>query len=357
MKNSDIARLRLYNQQISVSKFTRPADIIAWLGAVQAQDYLGALWAVGLRCQQASETTVEKAIADKTIVRTWPMRGTIHFVAAEDARWMLELLATRIISRSAGRLRELELDEATLTRSKKLLVKTLQGGKQMRRDALYQLLDKSGISSANQRGIHILSHLSQQGILCGGVREGKQYTFTLLDEWAPNAIKMERDAALAEITRRYFTSHGPATIQDFMWWSGLTTTEAKAGIAMAKSHLIEETIENRSYWLSPSTQLPKEKSPTIYLLPPYDEYTVAYRDRSAVLTPPHNHVNSGNGIFSPIIVLNGQVVGIWKRAIKKDKVVISKNLFASDFTKAENRAFEAAANRYAEFLGMTAIVS
>jgi hypothetical protein len=359
MKNSDIAQLRLYNQQISVSKFNHPADCIAWLGAVQAQDYLGALWAVGLRSQQSSEAAVEKAIADKTIVRTWPMRGTIHFVAASDARWMLELLAPRVLSRSKGRLKQLELDETTLARSRKLLTKTLQGGKQMRRDALYRLLERSGISTAGQRGIHILAQLSQEGILCSGAREGKQHTFTLLQEWAPNARKMERDEALAEITRRYFTSHGPATLQDFMWWSGLTSTDAKAGIAMAKPHLVEDNMESQTYWLSPSTLGPREKSPAIYLLPPFDEYTVAYKDRTAVLNSEHNrHVNTGYGIFAPIIVLNGQVVGSWKRAIKKDKVEISKNLFTSDeFTKAENRAFDTAVNRYAEFLGMTAILS
>jgi hypothetical protein len=358
MKRADITHLRLNNQQITVTQFTRPADAVAWFGAVQAQDYLGALWAVGLRSKQSNEATVEKAIADKTIVRTWPMRGTIHFVAAEDARWMLELLTPRVLSRSSGRLKQLELDDAVLARSRKLFIKALQGGRQMRRDALYNLLETAGISTAGQRGIHIIGQLAQEGLICSGAREGKQHTFTLLEEWAPNAKRMERDEALAELARRYFTSHGPATLQDFIWWSGLTTKDAKAAIEMAKQHLVQEVIENQTYWLSSSFSSFKDKSPTIYLLPPYDEYTVAYKDRSAVLNPEHNsQVNSGNGIFSPIIVLNGQVVGRWKRAIKKDKVEISANLFAADFTKAESRAFATVANHYAEFLGMTAVLS
>jgi hypothetical protein len=356
MKSSDIAQLRLYNQQIAATKFTRPADVVTWFGAMQAQDYLGALWAVGLRSKQADEATVEQAIAEKTIVRTWPMRGTIHFVAAEDARWMLELLTPRVLSRNVWRLKQLELDEAVLASSRKLFIKALKGGKQIRRDALYTLLEKAGISTAGQRGIHILGQLAQEGLICSGARQGKQHTFTLLDEWAPNAKRMERDEALAELARRYFTSHGPATLQDFIWWSGLTTKDAKAAVEMAKQHLVQEVIEQQTYWLSSSTASGKDKSPVAHLLPTYDEYTVAYKDRSAVLNPSYAaRKDSGNGIFSSIIALDGQIIGTWKRTLKKGQVVISANLFTK-VSKAENQALATAANRYGEFLGMTAIL-
>jgi hypothetical protein len=357
MKKSDIPNLRLANQKIAFSNFTNPAEAVAWFGAVQAQDYLGALWGIGQRCKQATEKSVEKAIADKTLVRTWPMRGTIHFVASEDARWMLELLTPRVQSRLAGRLRQLEVDEAVIARSRKLFGKALQGGNQMRRDALYRLLEDAGIATADQRGLHILCQLAMEGLICFGARQGKQQTFTLLDDWAPDSRRLQRDEALAELAKRYFTSHGPATLHDFIWWSGLTTRDAKAAIELAKSYLVGEEIDGLSYWLAPAHPMRKINSSAAYLLPPYDEYTVAYIDRTAVLNPNYNRqVNTGNGIFNPIIVYRGQVVGNWKRSIKKDKVEISLTPYET-FNEEENQAIAGAADRYAEFLEKTAVVA
>ena len=143
MTNQDIARLRLHNQRISGATFKRPADAIAWLGAVQAQDYLGGLWAVGLRMRNAVEADIERALADRTIIRTWPMRGTLHFVAAADARWMLELLTPRVVASNAKcLLRQFDLDEAVFARSKDLFERALQGGKQLTRNAMYKVLEE-----------------------------------------------------------------------------------------------------------------------------------------------------------------------------------------------------------------------
>lgn len=357
MTNQDIARQRLYNQHIAGTPFEKPGDVVAWLGAVQAQDYLGALWAVGLRARGATEEAVERAIADRTIVRTWPMRRTLHFVTAADVRWMLELLTPRIVAGSAQRLHQwFGLDEATFTRSKKLFAGALQGGKQLTRDAMYGLLEAARISTGGGRGLHILSRLAQDGFLCFGTREGKQQTFTLLDEWAPAARRLARDEALAELAGRYFTSHGPATLRDFVWWSGLTTADARAGLEMAKPRLAQEVIGGQTYWLPASMPAAKDASPTAYLLPAYDEYTVAYKDRSAVLNPLYAKLaNSGNGIFSPTIVVDGQVVGTWKRALKKGAIVITPSPF-TNLSKAATRAFAAAANRYGEFLGASVVL-
>jgi hypothetical protein len=203
---------------------------VGGLGAVQAQDYLGALWAIGLRLR-AAETAIEQAIATRSIVRTWSMRGTLHFVAAEDVRWMLGLLAPRSLASSLGRLRALELDQAVFNRSRDLFIAALSGGKQLRREAMLELLASANISPGGQRGIHILGRLAQEGLICFGAREGKQHTFALLEEWVPQAMlrlgPKSRDEALAELARRYFTGHGPATLPDFVWWSGLTTSEAR----------------------------------------------------------------------------------------------------------------------------------
>ena len=227
----NIALSRLVNQGIACPTFAQPGAVVDWLGALQAQDYDGALWSIGLRMVSATKPSVEQALAERTIVRTWPMRGRLHFVAARDARWLLALLTPRVIAQTAGRYRQLELNEAIFARSKEVFAKALQGGKQLTREALQQLLEQTGIATTGQRGYHILVRAAQDGLICFGVPRGKQQTFALLDEWVPPAPSLAGDAALAELTRRYFVSHGPATVQDLMRWAGLTAAEAKTGLA------------------------------------------------------------------------------------------------------------------------------
>ncbi len=241
-----ITQLRLYNQRIACSQFTSPHEVVAWLGAMQAQDYTGAKWSIGLRLPGSSDAAIEQAIAARAIVRTWPMRGTLHFVETSDVRWMLELLTPRIVAGSARRMQQLELDEAIIARSKELFARALQGGKQLTRGDMFQLLEGAGISSAGQRGYHLLARAAQDGMICFGVPSGKQQTFALLEEWAPQAKRLGREEALAELARRYFTSQGPATLQDFMWWSGLTAADARFGVQAAGrlpgAALVQETI-------------------------------------------------------------------------------------------------------------------
>ena len=353
--NTDIAARRLRNQRIAGSGFARPGDVVAWMGAVQAQDYLGALWALGLRTKSAREETVEKAVADRKIVRTWPMRGTLHFVAPADIRWMLALLTPRVIAGQRGRHRQLELDQSVFDRSRDLFTRDLEGGRQLTRDAAYETLEAAGVSTAGQRGIHILAQLAQEGLLCFAARQGKQQTFALLEEWVPPAKPLERDEALAELAGRYFTSHGPATVQDFTWWSGLTVADARTGIELAGPRLERETIDGQDYWLSAKEPAARPDSPTAWLLPPFDEYTVAYKDRSAVLDPAQGKLMSINGIFYPVIVVDGRAVGTWKRAFKKGSVVITLSPFAP-LEKKELQAIAAAAERYGAFLGLSAVL-
>ena len=352
-----IARSRLANHGIANPTFAQPGDVVTWLGAVQAQDYGGALWAIGLRMTGATERSIEQAIAERAIVRTWPMRGTLHFVAAQDVRWLLALLTPRVIAQSAGRYRQLELDEATFARSKEVFAKALQGGKQLTRDEMLQELEQAGISTAGQRGYHLLGRSAQDGLICFGTRRGKQQTFTLLDEWVPLTRSLTRDEALAELTRRYFTSHGPATVQDLMRWAGLTAAEAKTGLAAAGKALVQETVADRAYWMA--RDLPELNTGTTatYLLPGFDEYLLGYSDRSAVLDPAYAQriCPGGNGMFSPTIVIDGVVTGTWKRTFKGGAVVIETTPFRP-LTAAENDALSAAADRYGEFLGMPVVL-
>jgi hypothetical protein len=221
---------------------------------------------------------------------------------------------------------------------------------------MYEVLESGGVSTAGQRGLHILGRLAQDGFICFGAREGKQQTFALLDEWAPKAKRMSRDESLAEIARRYFTSHGPATLQDFAWWSGLKAADASAGLEMARRSLAQETISGQTYWLASSIPATKDPSPAAYLLPAFDEYTVAYKDRSAVLDPSYTkQANSGNGMLYPTMVVDGRVVGTWKRILKKDSLAISPSPFAQ-LNRAETRAIADAASRYGKFLGASVVM-
>lgn len=354
----NIPSQRLSNQYLARNKFENPGDVVEWLGAVQAQDYPGSLWALGQRTRDASESDVEKAIEDRSIIRTWPMRGTLHFVPAADIHWMLKLLTPRVISRSAGRYRQLGLDDRAFARSKKAIVRALEGGKKLTRTEMYGALEAAKISVAGQRGIHILGHLAQEGLICFSGRRGKQQTFALLDEWMPKARNLQRDEALATLAKRYFTSHGPATLNDFAWWSGLKISEARAALEMVQTDLLHEDIEGQVHWFPPSAaeskSQPGDAGPAAHLLPVYDEYTVAYKDRSSIMNAKYAS-QTGNAIFRSPIVMNGQVAGTWSRAVTKDAIVVSTNTFVK-LKSSELVALKRAAARYGDFLGCSVIL-
>jgi hypothetical protein len=238
----EIVHRRLEAQRISSTTYTGPAQVVAWLGAVQAQDYLGALWAVGLRLAGAHERDVERALTERTIVRSWPMRGTLHVLAATDARWMIELLAPKAAASATSRLRAMGIDDAVLANARRALIANLEGGRHLTRPAAYRVLERARIPTARARGLLILWRLAHDGLVCFGARQGKQQTLVLLEEWLPQAKRMRRDDALGELARRYFTGHGPATLRDFAWWSGTTLTDARRAIDIAGTLLQEERI-------------------------------------------------------------------------------------------------------------------
>jgi hypothetical protein len=355
MTPANFLRHRLHHQRLAATNFEDPAEPVRWLGAVQAQDYLGSLWAIALRTRTATEKLVERAIAERAIVRTWPMRGTLHFVAAEDVRWMLELMTPRVVAASGGRLqREYDLDERSFGRSREIVARALEGGRRLTRDALYRTLDNARVSTAGGRGLHIIWRLAHDGLICFGPRKGRQHTFVLLDEWIPRAKRMAREEALAELARRYFISRGPATVHDFAWWSGLLLSDAAEGLGMAGSELASFDLADRNYWASPAMP-PDGSSPRAFLLPAFDEYTVAYRDRSAVVQPSHARYAKGMDLLRPAVVVNGRVVGTWARKLAGGSVEVGLTPFTPLGTTAR-RAVTAAARRYAAFLELNADV-
>ncbi|MCL5994463.1 MAG: winged helix DNA-binding domain-containing protein [Chloroflexi bacterium] len=354
----DIARRRLHNQGITETTLRKPSDVVAWLVTVQAQDFAGAKWALGLRLQGATDDDIDRAFADGSILRTHLMRPTWHFVTPADIRWMLALTAPRVHAVNAAMYRKLELDGAIFKRSNAALAKALQGGNQLTRDELREVLHTAGIVTAGElRMGYLMMRAELDGIVCSGARRGKQFTYALLDERAPHARTLERDEALAELASRYFMSRGPATVQDLAKWSGLTTADARRGLEAVKAQLRNETVDGQTYWFPAATPATKEVSPAAYLLSIYDEYMSGYKDRSAIVDTGHAVMLSGLGnALRFIIVVDGQIVGTWRRTLGKDAVTIETNLFRR-LTQAENRAVEVVAQRYGEFLNLPVFIT
>jgi hypothetical protein len=324
---------------------------VARLGAVQAQDYAGAKWSLGMRLEGVTDEEVERALAERSIVRTWPMRGTLHLVAAADVRWMLALLSPRVVAAAAKRHRDLGLDEATFARGSELWASALEGGGQLTREEMYEVLEQAGISTAGQRGYHMLWRSAQEALICFGAPRGKQQTFALLDEWVPAARPKARDEALAEVARRYFRTRGPATVQDFTWWTGLSAADAKAALAMVEGELERVSVEGQAYWSAGEGVERAEAATGAHLLPAFDEFLLAYKDRGAVLEERDaKRLHAGGGAFSPSVAVGGRIRGTWRRTVKRDAVVVETTPFAR-WTKAEREAIAAAAERYGAFLG------
>jgi hypothetical protein len=303
------------------------------------------------------EKDVEQSIENHGILRSWLLRGTLHFVAPADIHWLLELLGADIIAGNKRRYHELELDEHTLARSSEALEEALAGGAGLNRKELFTILEENGISTMGQRGVYMLQRASLLGLICQGVAPGNQPTFFSLNGIVPPAMKLQRDHALAELAKRYFTSHGPATLQDFKWWSGLSSADARAALNEIGSGFRKEIINDQPFWFStemPATHVKPERA---CLLPGFDEYLLGYQDRSASLdVPRYQRETPANGMLPATMVLNGRVTGTWKWIIKKNSVIIDFKPF-EPMSASENRTFSEAAERYGNFLGLPASIN
>lgn len=347
MNSSDIRNLRLQNQKLINSSFKDAASVVGWLGAVQSQDFPAAKWALGLRIKNAFDAEIENAFNQGTILRTHVMRPTWHFVLPQDIRWMLELTAPRLKKILASYDRRLELTEKLLSRCKKIFTKALQGGKNLMRSELGDELEKNKIMARTQRLAHILAHTELNAILCSGPRRGKQFTYALLEERVQTPQrKLSRAEALATLAQKYFTSHGPAQVKDFSWWSGLSTKDSNEALAMIKSKVVQESVNGKTYWMANNTNL-RTLSTNAFLLSIYDEYTIAYRDRSDLSNEGYIEklIRMGNALTA-VIVVDGQVAGTWKRSINKTKPEMT--LFRK-LNKAEQKALQKAEDSYLKF--------
>ncbi len=349
----DLSNRRLFNQALSANRFTKPEEVVRWLGAVQAQDYPGARWALGLRMARATDDTIERAVDAGRIIRTHVLRPTWHFVTPADIRWMLALTAPRVQKTMSYYRRQHGLDAAALRRSENAIARALRGGAELVRDELTKAVRGAGVALNVGTLYHILMHAELNAVICSGARRGRQSTYALLDDRVPAVRALSRDQALAELTRRYFTSHGPAQVSDFVWWSGLTMKDARAGLEMVQRDVTSETIDGKTYWSTPKA-LPRRSAAGAkagaYLLPIYDEYLIAYKDRSASLDVVR-WAQAHHDAYTAPIVVRGRVVGGWKRTLMKQKVVVSLAFFAP-MTKADKHAVAEAAHRFGAFVGL-----
>jgi len=355
MHSSDIAHARLENQHLTGAKFKTPYEAVSWLVAVQSQDYFAASWSLAQRIENATDEVINQAFNDGKILRTHVMRPTWHFVAPEDIRWMLELTSPRVKQLMKHYNHKLELTDAVFAKTTAIIVKVLQEKKHATRQELKTALTKAGITTDVQRLGHIVSWAELDAVICSGPRIGKQFTYALLDDRAARTKKKTRDEALAELAKRYFRSHGPAQLKDFAWWSGLTIKDAQEAISMVKSQFSEEIIDEKTYWLK-ETKAIKQKSLGAFLLSIFDEYTIAYKDRSTLGGEKYfERIISQGSALTGVIIFDGKIIGTWKRVIKKNNVEI----ILAPFEKLDTRQTEAlkkAAETYSAFIRLPVTV-
>jgi hypothetical protein len=348
----DLVRRRLANQHLLGSSLGRPEDVVRHLGAVQAQDYSGAKWALGMRAAGTTDANVEQAFNTGAILRTHVLRPTWHFVSATDIRWLLTLSAPRVHAFNAFVYRTVELDTAIFRRSRRIFERVLRDGQHLTRAELRLVLRQAGIRADGLRLAYVMMQAELDQVICSGPRQGEQFTYALLDERVPKAQACNREEALAELVRRYFASHGPATLRDFVWWSGMTVRDARAGIDLVRDHLEQLTTGGLTYWHGRPASAGRGPRIGAHLLPNYDEYLIAYKDRGP--TAPIN--GPARAPFPHHLIIDGRLAGSWKRTITGDTIRVEVKPY-QHLTAARAREVSAVVRRYGAFVDRKAILT
>ncbi len=356
MITSEISIQRLIRQNIVGPKTWRVKDLAGYLGAVQAQDYNMSKWAFGIRLRGSTESMINEAIDKGEIIRTHILRPTWHYVSSDDIYWLLDLTAKHLRSSISFRDRQLELTESIFSKSNAILERSLRDGNSLTRAELSEKFREEKLNTVDGRMSHLLFRAESEGLICSGrQRDGKQ-TYALLTERVPLIKRLSRPESLRELALRYFTSHGPATLRDFTWWSGLSVPESRTALESANDNLIFERKGDQTYWFAEKRDRKSSGSMDPFLLPAFDEFLISYRDRTASLhSLNHRKAVSNNGMFFPVIVKDGQVIGTWKRLLKPGDVIIEIDIF-DDFKKEAGIDLGKAMEQYGAFLNRNAHV-
>jgi hypothetical protein len=361
--NPTIATRRLDASRLLATRFESPESVVAWFAAVQSQDYPGASWGIGQRLGPAArQADVDAAFDAGRILRTHILRPTWHFISPADIRWILALTGPRVQQRNGTQYRQMGLDGPALRRGVDSIARALEGGAHRTRRELAQALERDGIAT---NGLHLtlqVMNAELEGVICSGPRRGRQFTYALLEERvapAPADAPRDREAALAELTRRYFASHGPAQPRDFAWWSGLTIADAMTGLRLAAPAIVRESIDGADWWWEPRDDEPAlpPGGPLIQLLPNYDEYVGSYRDHGPTFEPALLGARWIEEVFfAHIVVRDGMAIGGWKRDLAAREVVVRPDLLV-DLDAPGRAALERATEAYGRFLGLAARIA
>ena len=326
--NFTILESRLNKQLLAGSDLSDPKNVVSSMCAMQAQDFNAAKWAIGIRLKGTTEKSITESFNKGEIVRTHLMRPTWHIVSADDIYWLLDLTVPHIKSIVKRRHINLGLTTSILNKSLNSIEKVLTGGFHLTREEIVAGLAKVKIITDGVHASHILLHAELEGLICSGPVKNKKLSYGLLEERVPIKNKLNREESIAKLALKYFSSRGPALVEDFTWWSGLSLKDARLALELNKNNLATETLDSKTFWFNNSSPLTKTKKPLAHLLPAYDEFLISYRDRSSCIPPGiERTIISNNGIFRPVVLINGKVAGLWTRKIAKSKTLLEVNLF------------------------------
>lgn len=348
MTTPELLNIRLYNQLLISHDLTEPQEVVSWMGAMQAQALDIAKWGIGVRLGGRTVKDIEEALNTGKVIRTHILRPTWHYVAAEDHRWMFDLSNPQIKPIYVGYCKTVGADESEILRDIPLVEKALSDGKHLTKEEIGDLLESHKIMDSQLVNL-ILYRAEMEGIICNGRVQGSKQTYTLLDGWVPRQPELCREEALERLARRYFTSHGPASIPDFAWWSGLSITDCRKAVGTIRHDFVCESLNGREFWMRNDIKTPPAGTVSALLLPSFDEFVVSYKDRSEIVRETHyEKVITKNGVFSPTAMLDGEVVGAWKKTIKKKAPSIELSFFEKTPQKIQ-RLFEPEIKRLKEF--------
>ena len=356
MNPTDVAHTRLHNQRLAENPLGAPADVVGWLGAVQAQDYGPAKWSLGERARGAVDADIDRAMAEGGILRTHMLRPTWHFVMPEDIRWMQELTAPRVHAQNAYYYRQTGLDDGMRSRVRRLLVDALRGGNHLTRGELQRVLEGDGITAKGLGMAYILMDAELDCVICSGPLKGRQHTYALFEERVPDVPTRTRDEALAELVVRYFTSRGPATARDLRFWCSLPLADIQRGLEVAAPRLEHREIEGRSFWSATWDPPTRMAMPRVHLLQGLDEYFVGYGESRGFCDQSGVRPSLvDRAIYNGALILDSQLAGHWKRALTRRAVTFAVAL-RMEFDDARMQALRDAVGRYGAFLGVPAAV-
>ncbi len=352
MDARDITRRRMHGQRLWGRPLGTPQEVVGWLGAMQAQELPVARWSVAQRSRSVGAAEIDRLVAEGAILRTHVLRPTWHFVLPDDIRWLQALTAGRVHRLTAHRYRQLDLDGKLLARSDVMLARALEGAHLTRRE-LGVALERAGIDTSGQRLAHMVMHAELEALVCSGTPRDKQHTYAPVDERAPHAATLDRDEALAELTRRYFTTRGPATLRDYLWWSSLTAADGRRGLDMVGVELRKEAIDGRTYWWGERSRPRKPSGTRVDLVQVYDEMVVSYTESRDVLAA--NSIVRASGGFMHVVLIDGRWAGRWRSVRTQDSVVV-RTSFPRQLRRDETEVLEGAVRRFGRFLGAPAVL-